>query len=340
VNLAISLKKYFKMKQILGIGNALVDVMTIINDNSILEKFSLPKGSMQLVDNLKSTMIKSETLSFDRTFASGGSAANTIHGLAMLGIKSGFIGSIGNDETGDFFENDMKKVGIRTMLIRRNSVTGTAVALISADSERTFATHLGAAVELEPTDLDPEKFTGYDILYLEGYLIINNPLVLKACRIAKEKNMKIAIDLASYNVVESNLEAFKEIVEKYVDIVFANEEEARSFTGLEPEEALNTISQVCEIAVIKVGKEGSLIKRGDEIVKIGTTQVNPIDTTGAGDLYASGFLYGYANDLNIEKCGLIGSLLAGNVIEIIGARMDEPRFSDIKESAMEIIESE
>jgi sugar/nucleoside kinase (ribokinase family) len=327
------------MKEILGIGNALVDVMTMINDDNILEKFSLPKGSMQLVDNIKSGMIKSETVNFNRSFASGGSVANTIHGLAMLGIKSGFIGSIGKDELGDFFENDMKKVGIRTMLSRRNSVTGTAVALISPDSERTFATHLGAAVEMEAADLNPEKFAGYDILYLEGYLIINKLLVDRACSIAKELKMKIALDLSSYNVVEFNLAAFREIVEKYVDIVFANEEEARSFTGMEPEAALDIISKVCEVAVIKVGKEGSWIRRGAEIFKIGTNQVNLIDTTGAGDLYASGFLYGYANGLNLQKCGLIGSLLAGNVIEIIGARMDEPRFAEIKEAAMEIVES-
>jgi sugar/nucleoside kinase (ribokinase family) len=209
------------MKKILGIGNALVDVMTMINDDSILEKFALPKGSMQLVDKDKSKMIKAETVNFNRSLASGGSAANTIHGLAMLGIKTGFIGSIGTDELGDFFENDMKDAGISTLLSRRDSVTGTAVALISPDSERTFATHLGAAVELNAADLHPENFKGYDILYLEGYLILNKLLVETACRIAKRENMKIALDLASYNVVDSNLSDFKEIIEKYVDIVFA-----------------------------------------------------------------------------------------------------------------------
>jgi sugar/nucleoside kinase (ribokinase family) len=304
--------------------------MTLINDDSVLGKFTLPKGSMQLVDKAKSEMVKSETVKFNRSLASGGSAANTIHGLAMLGVKTGFIGSIGKDELGDFFENDMKNAGIKTMLSRRNSVTGTAVALISPDSERTFATHLGAAVELEATDLDPEYFTGYDILYLEGYLIFNKSLVETACQIAKEKKMKIALDLASYNVVESRLDDFKEIVEKYVDIVFANEEEARSFTGMGTEDALNFISQFCEVAVIKVGSEGSWIKRRDKIIKVGPHPVNCKDTTGAGDLYASGFLYGYSKNFDLEKCGLLGSLTAGKVIEIVGARMDEDRWDDIK----------
>lgn len=324
------------MKKILGIGNALVDIMTLINDDSILESFSLPKGSMQLVDEAKSRLVKSDIVNFNRSLASGGSAANTIHGLAMLEVKTGFIGSIGQDELGDFFENDMRSAGIKTMLLRRNSATGTAVALISPDSERTFATHLGAAVELEASDLNPDYFDGYDILYLEGYLIFNKQLVEQACKIAKEKNMKIALDLASYNVVEAMLADFKEIVEKYVDIVFANEEEAKAFTGMLPEEALNHISDICEVAVIKIGSEGSWIKRGEEILKIGTIKVNLKDTTGAGDLYAAGFLYGFSKNFSLEKCGLLGSLMAGKVIEIVGARMDEARWAEIKSSVDKI----
>ena len=317
------------MMHILGIGNALVDVMTLIDNDNILEKFSLPKGSMQLVDGEKSALIKSGTSEFKRNRVSGGSAANTIHGLAMLGIETGFIGSIGMDDTGDFFENDMKNAGVKTFLTRRDSVTGTAVALISPGSERTFATHLGAAVELDSDDLHSEYFRDYNILYMEGYLILNKALVEKACIFAKNNNMKIALDLASYNVVDAKLADFKEIIENYVDIVFANEEEAKSFTGLPPLKALDSISKLCEIAVIKVGREGSLVKRGDEVIKIGTIQVNCIDTTGAGDLYASGFLYGYAKGLSLEKCGLFGSVLAGHVIEIVGARMDKSRWEKI-----------
>jgi len=326
------------MKRILGIGNALVDVMTLIDNDNILEKFSLPKGSMQLVNGEISALIKSGTLNFKRDLVSGGSAANTIHGLAMLGVKTGFIGSVGKDDTGVFFESDMKKAGVQTFLLRRNSVTGTAVALISPGSERTFATHLGAAVELGSDDLNPKDFKNYDILYVEGYLIINKALVERTCSIAKNNNMKIAIDLSSFNVVDAKLQDFKEIVEKYVDIVFANEDEAKSFTGLPPLEALDSISDLCDIAVIKVGKDGSLIKRGEEVIRIGTIPVQCVDTTGAGDLYASGFLYGYADGLSLEKCGLFGSVLAGHVIEIVGARMDEHRWKKIIEMLKDSVE--
>ena len=326
------------MKRILGIGNALVDVMTLITGDYILQEFNLPKGSMQLVDIETSRGIKSATAIFPRTYTSGGSAANTIHGLAMLGADTGFIGSIGRDDTGDFFENDMKKAGVNTHLIRRDSVTGTAVALITRDTERTFATHLGAAVELSADDLGPPLFGDYDILYLEGYLITDFKVIEAACRFARENKMLIALDLSSYNVVEGFLDQFKEIVEKYVDILFANEQEAKAFTGLEPEKALTVLSELSEIVILKVGAEGSLVKSKDELIKVSAFPVNCIDTTGAGDLYAAGFLYGFARDLNLEKCGILGSLMAGKVIEIVGARMDKEKFNEIKNEIVPILE--
>jgi sugar/nucleoside kinase (ribokinase family) len=326
------------MKRILGIGNALVDIMTLIEGDYILQEFNLPKGSMQLVDREKSEGVKAATEIFPRTWTSGGSAANTIHGLAMLGTDTGFIGSIGRDETGDFFENDMKKAGVNTLLIRRNSVTGTAIVLVSNDSERTFATHLGAAVELTADDLKPMLFDGYDILYLEGYLINNFPLIEMACKLAKEYGMLVALDLVSYNVVEENLVSFKKIIEGYVDILFANEHEARAFTGLEPENALSVLSYLSETVILKIGAGGSWLKRQNDLIKVSAFPVECIDTTGAGDLYAAGFLYGFARDLNLESCGIIGSLLAGKVIEIVGARMDKEKFTEIRKDIKKIIE--
>lgn len=325
------------MKKILGIGNALVDVMTVIPGDHILEEFGLPRGSMQLVDSVKSKTIKMGMAGFKQSLASGGSAANTIHGLAMLGSDAGYIGSVGSDETGDFFENDMKRAGANTFLFRRKSETGTAVALISPDSERTFATHLGAAIELTAADLIKDHFDPFNILYLEGYLINNRSLIETACKLAKANNMEIVLDLASYNVVEFHLDAFREIVANYVDIVFANEEEARAFTGMEPLPALDKLGGICKIAIVKVGKEGSLIKRGDEIIKVGSLDIKSVDTTGAGDLYASGFLYGYSNDLALDKCGLIGSILAGNVIESIGAKIPEKKWPAIKKAIAKVI---
>jgi sugar/nucleoside kinase (ribokinase family) len=323
--------------RILGIGNALVDIMTLLQGEYILREFKLPKGSMQLVDRERSEGIKAATAIFPRTWTSCGSAANTIHGLAMLGTDTGFIGSIGRDDIGDFFENDMKKAGVNTLLIRRNSPTGTAVALITEDSERTFATHLGAATELNETDLNPLLFEGYDILYLEGYIINNPPLIETACKIAREKNMLVAIDLASYNVVEEHIDSFRRIVSGYVDILFANEQEAKAFTGLDGEQALPALSEMAPTVILKIGAEGSWLKTVDETIKISAYPVKCIDTTGAGDHYAAGFLFGYANKLPLEKCGILGSFMAGKVIEIIGARMDNARFREIKKELNRIL---
>jgi sugar/nucleoside kinase (ribokinase family) len=331
-------EKIFEMKRILGIGNALVDVMTIIDDDAILENFNLPKGSMQLVDSEVSAKIKSETVNFKVTRVSGGSVANTIHGLAMLGVDTGFIGAIGKDETGDLFETDMKHAGVNTLLFRKNTVTGTAIALISPDSERTFATHLGAAVELSADDLKPMLFEGYDILYPEGYLISNPDLFEKACTLARSNNMLVALDLSSYNVVEAYLGSFKRIVANYVDILFANELEVKAYTGLEPEKALDFLSGPGRTIIIKIGARGSLIRQGDENIKVDIFPVTCTDTTGAGDLYAAGFLYGYSRGLGIEKCGLVASLMAASVIETLGARLDESRLPEIRSKIREIVE--
>ena len=318
------------MKKILGIGNALVDIMTSIDDDSFLNKHSLPKGSMQMVDKDKSDLINADSDKFNKVVTSGGSAANTIHGLGMLGAETGFIGAIGVDKMGDFFEKEMQDSGTIINLFRRKTPTGVAIALISPDSERSFATCLGAAVELSPSDLDDVFFSRYNILYLEGYLIFNRSLVEKACMLAKRFNMEVVLDLASYNVVEAKLGDFMEITSKYVDILIANSEEANAFTGSDNVEALHKMSQISPIAIIKNGDEGSIIKSYNEIINIEAAAANVRDTTGAGDLYAAGFLYGYSLNYSLYACGKIGSLLAAKVIETTGARMPVETWNDIK----------
>jgi len=162
-------------------------------------------------------------------------------------------------------------------------------------------------------------------------------LVISACKMAKSHNMKIALDLSSYNVVESKLSDFKEVVEEYIDIVFANEEEAKAFTGASPVVALNLLSELCEVAVVKTGSQGSLIKKGDELIKVKAHPVNCKDTTGAGDLYAAGFLFGYSNGLDMEKCGLIGSLVAGKVVENVGARISIDNWDIIRHTIKNLV---
>ena len=325
-------------KKVLGLGNALVDIMTQLENESLLQDFDLPKGSMQLVDKSKSDQVIEGTKHLKTSLAAGGSAANTINGLAKLGADCGFIGKIGPDEMGKFFSDDMKASGIQPLLIKSETESGRAVALVSPDSERTFATYLGASVELSDVDLKSENFSGYDYLHIEGYLVQNHALIEKALRLAKEAGLKVSLDLASYNVVEDNLAFLQDMSKKYVDILFANEDEARAFTGEEdPEKALEIIANTVDIAIVKVGKNGSFIKKDRQKYKVGVIKAVSRDTTGAGDLYAGGFIYGLMNGLSLDKAGDIGAVLSGNVIEVIGAKMNEERWAKITEEVNKII---
>jgi len=317
--------------KIIGIGNALVDVLTQLENDNLLEELGLPRGSMQLVDAERSAQIQEKSKNLKKQMASGGSAANTIHGLAKLGMETAFIGSVGKDETGKFFEEDLKSSGIKPVLFYSDSPSGIANGMISPDGERTFGTFLGAALDLSADKLSKENFEGYDILHVEGYLVQNHELLKTILKLAKEVGLKISLDLASYNVVEDNLDFLHDMVKNYVDIVFANEEEAKAFTGKEPEEALADIATLTDIAVVKIGSKGSMVKQGAEVTRISPIKARAVDTTGAGDLYASGFLYGLANNLGFEKAGYIGSLLSGTVVEVWGAKFGEDKWKAIRE---------
>jgi sugar/nucleoside kinase (ribokinase family) len=310
-------------KSILGIGNALIDVLINITDDSVLQKFGLPKGSMTLVDAELSAEIKKETKINKRIIQTGGSAANTVHGIAKLGGRCGYIGKISDDEFGNFYLEEFRKNKINTHFFFSQTGTGHATGLVSPDSERTFGTYLGAAMELTPEEMSHEIFSEYGILHIEGYLVQNHALIEMAMKIAKENGLLVSIDMASFNIVEANLDFLRRIIREYVDIVFANEEEAYSLTSKNPEEAVFEIAESCQIAVVKVGAKGSLIKSGDRVIRIDAIPAKSIDTTGAGDIYASGFLYAIAENLDLEVAGKIGSLLASRVVEVMGAKIPE-----------------
>ena len=308
----------------------MVDILTQIPDETILNELNLPKGSMTYVDAQTAVKIgELVTRQYGSQRASGGSAANTMSGLAQLGIEAGFLSKIGKDEVGQFFEKQMTDTHVKPLMLKSDTPTGRVQALVTPDGERTFATCLGAAAEMCADDIKPELFDGWDIFYVEGYLVANPTMLKKAIETAKAKGLKIAIDLASYNVVEENRDFLLELVENYVDIVFANEKESFALTGMEPEAALNFIAERCEIAVVKVGAKGAYVKRGNEIAAIPPMEANVIDTTGAGDMWAAGFLAGLVQGENLQKCGMMGAIVAANIIEVVGAKMDDARWNKI-----------
>jgi len=326
------------MKKILGMGNSLVDILIKLDSDKYLDDLKLGRGSMTLVDKENVNEILKKTASLGYSKSSGGSAANTINGLAILGSDTGFIGKVGDDEYGIFFDTDMKSNKINTTLFKGEEETGKCLVLISEDSERTMATYLGAAIELSGTDLTEDLFKGYNYFHVEGYFVQDRTLLNKALDFAQKAGLKISIDLSSYNIVQDNREYFKEIVEKYVDILFANEEEAEAFTEEKDHKScLMRMGEFCQTAILKLGKDGSMILDDDKIYNIKSVKTKAIDTTGAGDLFAAGFFYGLINGHTIDVCGKIGALLGKNAVEVVGARMDDKRWEDIKTEISQII---
>lgn len=319
------------MKKIIGIGNALTDALVTLPNDDLLHTFGLPKGSMTLIGDEEQQRIQECFASLEVQRATGGSAGNTMLALANLGAEPGFIGSVGDDAIGDFFAANCEKRGIAPYLTRLPMQSGVAYTFISPGGERTFATYLGAAAMMGPESLSPDMFDGYDYLYVEGYLVQNHALILRAVELAKAKGLKVCLDLASYNIVAADHEFFTRLVTEYVDVVFANEEEARAFAGAEPAEALERFHSLCEVAVVKLGAAGATIMRGGERVFVEAWPVEKvIDTTAAGDFYAAGVMYGLMNDCSLAQCARIGTILSGHVIQIVGTQLSEEVWAQMK----------
>lgn len=319
------------MKRVIGIGNALTDMLVNLKNDAVLARFDLAKGSMNLVDATLQTEISKSVAGLPYSLSLGGSAGNTIRAMARLGCGVGFIGKVGRDKTGDFFVQALENLHVEPEVFRGTERSGKCVSLISPDGERTMATHLGAALELSAPEIEPELFDGYDCLYVEGYLVQNHELIRKAALTAKACGLQVAIDLASFNIVAENREFLRELVRDYVDIVFANEDEAKTFTcEAVPLNALQAISEMARLAVVKIGTRGALIKQGGEVVHVGImAAAKRVDTTGAGDFYAAGFLAGMCDGLSLRQCGTIGAVTAGKVIEVVGTTFGEESWEEI-----------
>lgn len=319
------------MKNVIGIGNALTDILINLTNNDVLERFDIAPGSMNLVDSTKQKEVGEFVADMPRTLSLGGATSNTIRAMAKLGSQVGYIGKVGEDATGDFFEQAMVNLGIKPVIFRGQKHSGRCVSLVSPDGERTMCTYLGSALELNKTEVVEDIFKGYDCLYVEGYLVQDHELIEHAMRQAKAMGMKVAIDLASFNIVEENIDFLHKLVRENVDILFANEQEATAFTGNDnPREALDIISENCELSVVKIGRKGAYIKYQGKVEHVGIMEAaKRVDTTGAGDFYAAGFLFGMCKGLSLVQCGTIGAITAGKVIEVVGTTFGEEVWTEI-----------
>jgi len=317
-------------KIIVGLGSALVDIL-IHESDAFLESTGAAKGGMVLVDNeiIQQTLSKT---SVEPHIVPGGSACNTIIGICNLGGEGRFVGKRGADEFGTLFEADLRKNQVEPLLLKSSSPTGRVLSIITPDAQRSMFTYLGASSETRPEEITSNCFSKAAIVHIEGYLLFNNELMLAALSAAKNAGAMVSLDLASFTVVEQSMDLLVKIVRDYVDILIANEDEARAFTGYTNEnDAIAALSENSDIAVLKLGKRGSIISESGNLIKIepqGTGQV--VDTTGAGDLWASGFLFGLVNNYPYEKCGTLGSACGYEVCRVIGASIPDEGWARIK----------
>ena len=318
------------MKRILGIGNALVDVLTKVDNEQILSELHLPKGSMQLLSTEAYAEVTRRMLALPTKLTTGGSACNTLLALSHLDAPTGMIGKIGDDENGRFFASYFAQRGISTRLLHDSRPTGVASTFITPDGQRTFGTYLGAAAQLTADELQQAWFEGYDYFYIEGYLVQNHDLVLRAIELAHAAGCEVCLDLASYNIVEADLDFFRALMPS-IDIVFANEQEAQALTGLEARAALDALAATCHMAVVKIGKHGVWACHGTEVAHCPARDVPVVvDTTAAGDYFAAGFMHALAAGEPLATCIARGSLLAGHIIEVVGTELPDATWQQLR----------
>jgi fructokinase len=313
-----------KTFDVVGIGNAIVDVL-VHADDAQLEALALTKGSMALVDEQQAERLYAGVGPGLET--SGGSAANTLAGIAQLGGKAGFIGRVRNDQLGSIFAHDIRSVGARfdTPPATQGPSTARCLILVTPDAQRTMCTYLGASVALEPADLDLAMVAQAKVLYLEGYLWDSDAAkraFVAAAEVARANGAQVALSLSDAFCVERHRDSFQELVDGHVDILFANETEIISlYQSASFEEAAQQARGRCRIAALTRSEQGSLVLQADQTHRIEAIKLGPlVDTTGAGDLYAAGFLHAYTQGESLEACGRLGSLCAGQVVTQLGPR--------------------
>jgi sugar/nucleoside kinase (ribokinase family) len=313
-----------ELYDVAAIGNAIVDVIAPSSEAFIVDQ-QLPKGGMTLIDDARAAEIYEAMAPGQET--SGGSAANSVAGIASFGGRAAFIGKVADDQLGDVFGHDMRALGAHydTPPLAGGPATARCLINVTPDGERTMATYLGAANQLGPDDVDPKIIEASKIIFLEGYLFTPDEArkaFAKAAALARSNDRLIALTLSAGFVVENYRQLLLDFIEHQVDILFANEEEATAlFQTKDFHEAVEALRPHVKIAAVTCGAQGSVVIGGAELHQVAAEPVSKlVDTTGAGDAYAAGFLYGLARARPLNVCGRLGSIAASEVISHYGAR--------------------
>lgn len=315
------------MKKVLGMGAALVDVLAHVSDEWI-ESQKVEKGGMNMVDW---PQMEKFLASFDRPLrVPGGSTCNTMVGLSRLGGRTAFISKIGNDELGVLFQEHLKRNGVESKLGICDVATGCVFSAVTPDAQRSMWTYLGASDFLASDDFVPALYDDVGLLYAEGYRAFNGECFKKSFELARSMGVETALDFSSFGVVDACRGLFDELFEKkMIDIIIANEDEAFAYAGVKEEAALDVLAQKAKVAIVKIGKRGALIAKDGVVTRVNAGNAKALDTTGAGDLWASGFLYGYMNGWDMEKSGNLGSIVSNEVVQVMGAQIPEDGWNRI-----------
>jgi sugar/nucleoside kinase (ribokinase family) len=313
-----------ELYDVAAIGNAIVDVIAPSTEDFIAEQ-DLPKGGMTLIDDARAAQIYDAMPPGVET--SGGSAANSVAGIASFGGRAAFIGKVAKDQLGEVFGHDIRALGAHfdTPPLSEGPATARCLINVTPDGQRTMATYLGAANQLGPDDVDPKVIEASKIIFLEGYLFTPDEArkaFAKAAALARTNGRLIALTLSAGFIVENYRDLLLEFIEQQVDILFANDEEATAlFQTKDFDQAVEALRPHVKIAAVTCGAEGSVVIGGKELHKVSAEPVSRVvDTTGAGDAYAAGFLYGLARARPLNVCGRLGSIAASEVISHYGAR--------------------
>jgi len=328
---ALSLPPLFREEPVvIGIGSPLVDLVLRVDDQFLVDHVSGGKGGMEFIDpdGITHLIQRSGTVPM-RT--PGGSSANITVGIANLGIPAAFVGQAGSDDLGAFYAEALIGQRCQPRLIDHTILpTGRVLAMVTPDGERTMRTCLGAAAALDPDQLAPATFFGAKLVVVEGYSLFNHELARAIVRHAKAAGCAVALDLAAFEVVQANREVIEELFAIGIDLVFANQDEARAWKSGPPEAALDDLAAKVGVAAVKLGKAGALIARGSERVRVASEAVTAIDTIGAGDCWASGFLAAWLRGLPLDVCGTLACRCGAAVVQVQGAQLPRETWLGLK----------
>lgn len=309
------------MKKILGVGAALVDILANVSDEWMNAQ-GVQKGGMNAVDWPQMEKFLSSLEKPIRV--PGGSTCNTMVGIAKLGGNASFISKVGDDELGRLFKDHLKNSGVESRMGVSDVATGCVFSAVTPDAQRSMWTYLGASSNLGEADFTKSLYEGVDLVFVEGYNAFNTECFKKSLELAHEMGIETALDFSSFGVVDSCRKTFDELFErKMIDIIIANEDEAFAYAGVKEEAALDVLAKKAKVAVVKIGKRGALIAKDGQVNRVQAGSAKAIDTTGAGDLWASGFIYGYMNGWDMERAGNLGSVVSNEVVQVMGAVIPE-----------------